>query len=611
MTKPTPDHPAAIRYRAADMLRMPAGSGFEAVVRRDGQAPIVVMHAQVAAVLASCRRFEPLSEHRDRICRTGWGCTVDRAHVEQLLSALCEAGLLTPMSALVAAARSQRNAEGACTIETMGWVTRDRPASLARSLETYLGNAATHGRRVRCVVADDSREDTQHSIREIVARTAGRHGFDWTYIGAAAKAALAAVLTERAGVREAVVQFALGDTLRCGSSIGANRNALLLETSGSPVVSADDDTECRLAVSPDHDPIGVATCDTLDPTEVWPLPDRLAARNLASGNHDLLGWHERALGRGLGGLVADAAARDALRLEDVSPELAGMLRAGRGRVRITFTGVVGDSGMPSHSGLLWGLTGPSRARVLASEHACRAALEGRNLVRVAPCLTLAASSQCMSTSFGLDNRCLLPPFPPAGRNEDAAFGAILAHIADDNVFAHLPVAAFHDAEPRQNPPGVVSPLTVRHLSDLLMFCVMSCAPLPVGQPPPVRLARLGRHLQMLAALPLDDFRQFLHEQLVIQAAAFFQTVDWTRQAHGGEPAYWARLLDDCCAEAREAMQSDDVIVPVEFLRAGLPAEEALDRARSFIGLYGELLEGWPALVDAAARSAPGVTRGRL
>jgi hypothetical protein len=52
----------------------------------------------------------------------------------------------------------------------------------------------------------------------------------------------------------------------------------------------------------------------------------------------------------------------------------------------------------------------------------------------------------MSYCMGLDNRSLLPPFLPVGRNEDGVFGVTLGLTDENALFAHLPYGVIHDSQ---------------------------------------------------------------------------------------------------------------------------------------------------------------------
>ena len=318
-------------------------------------------------------------------------------------------------------------------------MTHERPAALARALDSYLDNCARHGRAVEVVVMDDSRSPgARASGRDLLSSRVRERGAVVSYAGVDEKAAFAEALVAR-GLPPSVVRFALAPGR--ASTAGANRNALLLHTVGDAFFSADDDTLCQVA-SPLEPREGLAVASGGDPADHWFFPDRASALGaVAFVDRDVLAGHEALLGRDVRGLL------------HASPDgggdagLRGRLAARGGRVLATFNGLVGDSGWGAPFGS-WlapmgylAMRGPSLRRLCASEPGYRAAVTSREIVRVVDRLHVGDPSFSMMGFAGLDNRGLLPPFCPIGRGEDNVFGAVLAASAPDACVGHLPLGA--------------------------------------------------------------------------------------------------------------------------------------------------------------------------
>src|SRR4030095_11397145 len=117
---------------------------------------------------------------------------------------------------------------------------------------------------------------------------------------------------------------------------------------------------------------------------------------------------------------------------------SGISILSRGRVLLTFNGVIGEGGWGApHVYLL--LTGSSLQRLTRSKSEYRSACLSREMLRVSRCLILTDNAgQTPGTFFGLWNKEMTPPFFPVGRSEDIVFWRTLSQSFDDGYVAHLP-----------------------------------------------------------------------------------------------------------------------------------------------------------------------------
>lgn len=594
--------PSDAKHRAVNIQRFPVGDGLELAVREQDHVAVVV-RAEIAAALQSCQVFAPLEMHAAAFQRVFRGTALEAIDPAGFCRELCRAGLLEPEAAFVERCRLATPPQPACAnglVRTFGWITCERPDVLHHAVMSYLDNARAHNRAIEAVVVDGSHNRWACLRNQTLLRSAAsRAGGNIRYAGTAERAAYGAALAARGDIPGELLDFALGDPQGCGCAIGANRNALLLDTLGDLVLSADDDTICRPVAHPNAGD-GLCLYGRRDPTDLWSFADRTSALGFAPpADVDIAGAHEMVLGHSLSTLVRDRLGSTRLHWGQLSVEDVRVLEAGTGHVTLTFTGVLGDSGMATHSGLLWGLHEPSRSRVLGDAARYRIALESREVLRVAPTLSAGASSHCMGTAFGFDNRALLPPFMPVRRNEDGLFGTVLSACRDEAVFAHLPLALLHDAAPRASRLRVESPFARRQLSDVLMFSILSYRRSPGRQPCSKRLQQLGSHLQEVGSLPLNELEKLLRVQLATQASLFFAALDWVRRQYGTPPPYCAADIAACAQEAREALQHPDAIVPFDLTAAGRSRSDVLTITRGLIKRFGELLCAWPHIVSTA------------
>lgn len=224
-----------------------------------------------------------------------WDSNIATSTVKELLSA----GLLVRAPEMFTRVSLNSSCGGATPISRLAIPTRDRPCSLSRALRSFLTNAERHGYRVSVLVSSDSRSPGEdRAARAVVDDCQKGSKMPVVYAGIDHKADYAAHLAAKTHVPLDVIQFALSGHGYAGPTMGANRNAVLLRTAGSLLLSADDDTLC------DSRRIGQTTDNRLrfmghgDPADLWFFDDRRSA--LAStepADVSVLGAHAAILGK--------------------------------------------------------------------------------------------------------------------------------------------------------------------------------------------------------------------------------------------------------------------------------------------------------------------------
>ncbi len=187
---------------------------------------------------------------------------------------------------------------------TIGIVTHNRVTSLVACLESYLANCRRHARSPEVVVMDDSVADdaTAGSTGPqvlAVLRALPRENEAIRYAGPNEKRRFAEALARESSVSRDIIDFALFGDRRGGLFIGANRNALLLDTVDARLFGADDDTLGRAATAPEcQEPIVFSS--EYEPREFWFFRDRCSALEAVPPmDADFLAPHEQFLGKTL------------------------------------------------------------------------------------------------------------------------------------------------------------------------------------------------------------------------------------------------------------------------------------------------------------------------
>jgi amino acid adenylation domain-containing protein len=492
--------------------------------------------------------------------------------------------------------RESETASTAATISMVGLLTCDRPDHLQRGLASYLANCATSGRSPDFVVLDDSRDPVKaEATRAHTAALARQFGLRVRYVDRAGRRELARALATAADVPLDLAMFALcGDDLGV-STAGALRNALAVETAGSCVLTVDDDTVCRIGAPPaPRDEIAFVSASYAP--ELYPYVERqtlLASMNWT--DRDLLALHEAVLGRSV---AACAAGRDAIALDQASPRFRRRLARREGQIVASFTGYIGDCGWASPTNYLF-MSGPSLDRLTHSDAAYQAACTSRECLQIVNRLTISDRADYVMMAFaGLDHRDLLPPFLPIGRGQDNLFGTTLTRMAPSLCVAHLPWGLLHaPADTRRFRAGEVTRSgSGLDLATLVRLCLES---IDTGFPRTraAGLARLGSHLQDIAAFAPRDFDGFVQARWRDEVSRLIAHLDGSLAAHRGRAPAWEADGQTFIRQLRRSLTQPESGTPLDLLY-GRSVEEARPLAQHIVRRFGDLLIAWPALVAA-------------
>jgi hypothetical protein len=487
-------------------------------------------------------------------------------------------------------------------IASVGVVTRDRPESLMRCLESYIVNCKRNGREIDFAVMDDSesvggRDETRRRLLD----ASERHGVEISYAGLEEKLQYAEALIAESKAPPEVVEFALFDPEGCGRSIGANRNALLLHTAGDLVLSADDDTVCQVGAV--HDTKRSLSLDSRGEgfVKLWFFPDRASAlQSVVVNDEDVLAIHEQLLGKTIGECISEYSDLAEIELGNISHKLLdGMCRGGR--IGVTIGGVIGDSGL--HSPVRWlALEAESRERMVRSEADYHSAWNSRELIRTVSRLTISDSTWCMGAALGLDNRSLMPPFMPVCRNEDGLFGLTLWACFDNVYLGHLPFTILHapmDAR-SYSADELLKGATKFRFCDLAAACIRS-ADFRFGMSDErERLLALGKHLMDLGNLALSDFEEFVRFHIWRFMSNYIMTLENLLKLHREKPEFWAKDVRRFVGILRETLIKDLYLIP-EDVAEGREPIEIRHQTQRLIYKFGELIYWWQEIVNGANR----------
>jgi hypothetical protein len=605
----------AKRYRSLHLVRFPVGDNLELVYSKASNSRRILPSYQVA-FLSHCREFRTLDEHARNIYQERLGnrsqagamvlepsVPIRIESVKKQLLQLAEDGLLvSDFDVLERCKYSTDSNEEAPQIASVGVVTRDRPESLVRCLESYIDNCERHGRAIDFVVMDDSESvEARVETRQMLRDLSERHEVEISYAGLEEKLQYAEALIAESGAPPEVVKFALFGLEGCGRSTGANRNALLLHTAGDSVLSVDDDTVCQVGTV-----YGTKYGLALDSRRDGFIKFRFfpnhasALQSVVVNNEDVLANHEQLLGKTIGACISKYSEPSEIDLDNISHKLLEEMHR-RGRIGVTISGVIGDSGIYSPAGCL-ALEAESRERMVASEADYHSVWNSREMIRTVNRLTISDSAWCMAMALGLDNRSLLPPFMPVYRNSDGLFGLTLRACFDDVYFGHLPSTILHaPMETRSyNTDEILNSATKFRFCDLAAACIGSADFRIRMSDERERILALGKHLMELGNLALSDFEELARLQIWRFKSNYIMTLENLLKLHREKPEFWAKDVKRFVGILRETLIKDLYLVPQDVAEGREPIE-IRHQAQRLIYKFGELIYWWREIINGAKR----------
>ena len=540
-------------------------------------------------------RWRSLQGHVAAVAEVGVGGQA-AGMIEEAIVELSRRGLLISRTQFLDALRSDNPPAGPRMIDVVSWCTKDRPAELARSMGSFLDSATRHGHAPQVLVCDDSHDPAvQEKNRATVAKEGRERGLTTRYLGLNEKRELAGGLLSCGNdISPEFLEFALFGLPGFSDTTGANHNALLLATRGQAVFNTDDDTLCEFARSPEAGAEGFELSSAPDSTVTsFYLDAASLAEGIAFEDSDVLSA-QAAL---LGGITSDRFPA-APRIDSMTAQFVLRLMNRSCRVAAVACGVCGDCGLWDPRYLLR-LTAGSRDRLIQSEAMYRAASSNRLLLRVVPHATVSSSTYFHAGCVTLDNRLLLPPFFPVGRNCDGVFAQTLRTLLPDLFIAHVPLAVRHEPPGlRQFEPGSIRRMTFR-FAELINLVLADCAAHVSHASGADALEDASQFLEEVASLPGGDFLTYVRSRYLPHLSRYISELETLLAVHKASPKFWAEDVESLLETLVKLPTRRDFCIPSD-LREGRSDEEVLTLARQLTDRFGGLLSAWPEMIEAAA-----------
>ncbi len=589
------------QYIAAPVAAYPADKGHVLISNRNTGRPDV-LSGQLFGILRQADRFDTIAGHVKRLFAAGWEDD-GSGFIESAFRELISHGLLVPKSAFLRGLLEMgAGCEAPPTVTSVIVTTRDRIPQLQRCLVGFIENTRKHGRSVDYLVIDNSRNENQRVKITGVLTPFAAGGVKIHYAGREEKSRFKIELVQAGsaeGLPDDIVDFCLFGDEGFAQTYGANRNALLLDTTGELIVMTDDDTLCQPAVLGESAPT-LALSSMKDPAVTRFHADRRQlVRSVRTTDVDILSWHEKVLGRSIAGCMSALGSDSALDVECITPESAHFFGKALKVVRASASGHWGDAGMDSPY-LLLELSGKSRDLLMRSKEQYTQAGESREIFRSVPCCTISDNSVFMAINAGIDNRSLLPPFLPVGRNEDGIFAMTLRICAQDALIGHIPLAVLHSPQEARRYEQGGSPIAAPRLAEILSAIMSTFNPSPGHETVSQRLSDLGKLLVDVGSLKIEDFTEHVETVWAAAASRYIGLLESLLDLHRGKPDYWAEDVLSFIERLTDFTVHKSAAAPRELLETQTP-EQAVEVCRRVVRRFGELLQWWPVIYGAAKK----------
>jgi hypothetical protein len=495
-------------------------------------------------------------------------------------------------------------------VEWLTIPTSGNAQMVERAVRSFSKNMEHFGRKCSVLISDDSHDERRRSsCRQRVVALASETGCSLFYAGIEEKRAFAQHLLRDSDIPPEVVDFALFGSSASSCKTGANRNAILLQTVGSKVLSVDDDTVCDPRVAPESSGDVVFTGHSAT-SAIWCFRDSVTALDFGvPAIVDVIGRHEECLGRGIGQLLLEIPFEERLvSAEGMCDHLLSSLFSGKGTICATYHGSRGDSGCNSDFGLITNRAAAIRERIGSLGPEYDVCVSSRQIARQS-LRTAIAHAECgsLSMGMGLDNASPLPPFMPIGRNQDGVFSALLGRVSDHQYVAHLPFTLAHiPYEPRSYAANRDSGV---RLSDIVSHCLSTWNPNPGSHALLERTMQVGRYLREIGSLPAGEFDGLINILMCTRVAHMIGAVDAILLAPGDLSPEWADDLERRRRVLRHAPDDPDFFVPTDVDAAS--GEERRRATQQLVASFGDVATWWPAIVERTLQlREEGITLGK-
>jgi hypothetical protein len=553
-------------FASVDGIVSPLGPD-ECVFEVRGGGDVHVMTAQVVRSLDLCRQFRSLDEHAAVVAQHVPGLSGQQAAVRRVIDSLVARKLMTGAAEYLEVIGSSPSSPPA-PLRAAYIRACDRPAQLARLLESLAADPGARATVPRVVVLDDSRHAVHVRANAQAIAERRKSGFDIVHVDPARWQALTERLEKSVPAAAAAARHALArqdaQGPRPGGGKGYNLAALL--SAGAGYALLDEDFVLPLLRHPEgHNGLDLLGSPDM-PVRFHGSADGAMADGVAPAE-DPWARYAALIGQPLGRVLGTAGLKPPLHaLSGFAPSRWPHLGP-HTRVVAVCNGHRGHSGSANND-WLYLLDAASRAKLCADREQYLRTLDGPAVWFGPPRARILREGHF--TPFLVDAGNMLPPTMPSGRSEDLLFGLLCRALEPTGVVLHTDLAIGHVQEGRRDRDARPVPDTPGFNQFLNDFLATRLAELRAAGRD-ARLATLAAWLRDVAAAPAAVRVDLLDEYVRFRRADLIQRLQHAFEAAPDAPVSWH-------ADVRERITVNGRAL----------AEKSAPR-----------LGGWPATLDEA------------
>lgn len=590
---------------ALDLVKAFEVAKNEVLVRNTRTGAVAAVTSDVFFALTLCKQFRTVQEHAQHLVGE---IPALRGHAEQVQRVLQESianGLLVTAVEARKWFNTRNDSEreprqsGGPDRAVVVIITWERPAALERLLDSMVGACNLDNVEVIYVV-DDSRDEIVIGQNQAIVQ-----GFSEklttlvSYFGQEAQQALIQGIIQKLPGSEKSVRFLMDQSKwQAYWSSGLARNVALLLSVGKRLVMLDDDTVFA-AYAPDAPKAGMAINNSerearfFADKAVWRGFSNRASFDPVEGHLECLGSKfedvvKKYRGQGAGPDIFAGATMDEIsRMGNTSPVL------------ISQCGTLGHPGTVSNTWISK-LSEDSISRMLESSATVDNAIENSNvwLGRIQFSVSNTAN---MSQTTGLDNRVSLPPYFPILRSEDLLFGNMVNYLFPESIVVDYPWATPHlpigsrVRSPEHSDFGIKIGFPM-FFYDQIMLQKAHCHATEF----PDRLQHLAQSFMDLSNSSSEFLSECYRNKRIHLGCDRLKEIGTRLARDAAAPENWISFLKKGAEKINEEIKSESGNHQISGTPANVFDEELINLWREYWRDYGQALELWPEIREAAA-----------
>ncbi|MCG6188130.1 hypothetical protein [Maribellus maritimus] len=537
-------------------------------------------------ILDCINEFKTLYEHAAYI----EDCRLTNFHKALLsIKELWKLGLLISQSEFLNKLSNNHSENVSHNIDTLGWITRDRPDSIKKSVESFIESLNEITQKYNFIVFDDSTVENYNKNKRNIEFLNKKYQIQIKLVGENERKEFLIKLSKKLENRvpKHVVEYGLMGLNGINHRTGANRNAFLLFTTGKFSLLTDDDIFCQISKNGDDEKLTITSdASYADVSSEFFIGQEELNNKLVFDHHNPVNIHQKLLGHSMGGLIQEY--RNQINLTRIIPNYIVDNLNTEKKVRITMMGAAGDSGAGSP---ILKIFVPSNNLVplISDTDNFLSKMYSRTVLQSHKSLTVGSPRFLLGMNLGFDNTELLPPFHPNFRNSDGIFASVLKKCFSNAYIGHLPYAISHI--PPYERPVDVSDLTSTssRIPDVLMFSINEFKNTSITVEG--GLKSLGVYLSDISKRSdnsLNEYFKLVNTNIIISKINHTEEL-YKKHKHINKQ--WAAFVEQRIETLYNCLQGKNLSVQFKETE-NLSSEKQLLMIRNVYGNFGDLIYYW-------------------